>query len=85
MSRQFLSTVIAAAALASTVAIASTIALAAVVTPADQVTMTKADFDRVFADATVAPGPAYTTGVAREQLRRVGRKLLRAASEPEQR
>jgi hypothetical protein len=44
--------------------------------------MTKADFDRTFADATAAAGPAYTTGVQREELRRIGRKLLRAAERP---
>jgi hypothetical protein len=46
------------------------------------VVMTKADFDRTFAAATAAAGPAYTTGVQREELRRIGRKLLGAVERP---
>jgi hypothetical protein len=81
MSRQFVSTVAVVAALVSTAVIASSIAWSAIATPADQPGMTKADFDRTFADAEAAAGPAYATGVAREELRRYGRKLLREAEQ----
>jgi hypothetical protein len=47
-----------------------------------QAVMTKVDFDRTFADATAAAGPAYTTGVQREELRRIGRKLLGTVERP---
>jgi hypothetical protein len=118
MSRQLISTVAAVAALAFTAIIATTITWSAIATPTGPVVMTKAnfdrsfadaaaaprpaqgvitradaaaaarpaeavmtkaDFDRTFADATAATGPAYATGVQREELRRIGRKLLRAA------
>jgi hypothetical protein len=128
MSRQLISTVTAVAALAFTAVIATTITWSAIATPAAPVVMTKADFDRTFADAaaaarpaaavmtradfdrtfadaadaarpaaavmtradfdrtfadaTAAAGPAYATGVQREELRRLGRKLLRAAERP---
>ena len=105
MSRQLISTVAAVAALAFTAVIATTITWSAIATPAGpvvmtradfdrsfadaaaaarpaQAVMTRADFDRPFADATAAAGPAYATGVQREELRRIGRKLLRAAERP---
>ena len=81
MSRQFVSTVAVVTTLVSTAVIASSIGWTAIATPADQPGMTKADFDRTFADAEAAAGPAYATGVAREELRRYGRKLLRGAEQ----
>jgi hypothetical protein len=102
MSRQIISTVMAVAALAFTAVIATTVTWSAIATPAAPVVMTRADFDRsfadaarppeavltradfdrTFADATAAAGPAYAAGVQREELRRIGRKLLRAAEPP---
>jgi hypothetical protein len=103
MSRQLISAVAAVAALGFTAVIATTITWSAIATPAGPVVMTKADFDRSFADAAAAArpaaaimtkadfdrtfadataGPAYATDVQHEELRRIGRNLLRAAEQP---
>jgi 6-phosphofructokinase len=58
MSRQRISTVAAVAALAFTAVIATTIMWSAIATPAGPVVMTKAGFDRSFADAAAAARPA---------------------------
>jgi hypothetical protein len=81
MSRQFVSTVAAVAALVSVAAIGSSMGWSAIATPADQPGMSKADFDRTFAAVAAVEGPAFATGVAREELRRYGRNLLRADAE----
>jgi hypothetical protein len=105
LSRQLISTVAAVVGLASIAVIAITITWSAIASPAGPVVMTKADFDRsfadtaaavrpaaavrtkadfdrTFADATAAARPAYASDVQREELRRIGRKLLRAAERP---
>jgi hypothetical protein len=80
MSRQLMFTVVAVAALAFTAVIAMTITWSAIATPAGPFVMTKADFDRSFADAGAAT--PYATGVQREELRHIGRELLRADEWP---